>query len=345
MRMRRPEAALAYNEARAPQIAVFVNGEVVPGTLNVEVSSNNHLAADRYRVTASLTASGYGVWAGDSLMVEIRAGLAGAWQSLILGEADRLDFDVGRGEVRVDGRDLTSRFIEARTQESFENNTASEIAEILALRRGLLPEVTPTNDVVGRDYQNNRSRITLDQHSRATTEWDLLIRLAESEGFDVWVDGQVMYFAPPDQSASSLVLTPRDCLSMRLERLLTLAGGLEVSVKSWDCRGQTGVLQTASSANGAGDPRSYVVVRPNLSADAAQAMAQRLLTQMAQHERGVVVEMPGDLTTKPRDLLALAETGTDFDGVWTITGVERRISFARGFVQTLEARLPAWTAF
>ena len=74
-------------------------------------------------------------------------------------------------------------------------------------------------------------------------------------------------------------------------------------------------------------------------------MAQRLLTQMAQHERSVVVEMPGDLTTKPRDLLALADTGTDFDGTWTITGVERRISFARGFVQTLEARLPAWTAF
>ena len=332
------------SDARAPQVSVFVNGQTIPGIIDVEISANNHLAADRYRLRASLSATGYATWVGDTMDVEIRAGLAGAWRSLITGEADRLEFDVGRGEVHVEGRDLTSRFIEARTQESFENQTASDIAATLAARRGLIPVVTPTTAIVGRDYQSSYSRMTLDQHARATTEWDLLIRLAEGEGFDVWVDGQMLYFAPPDQTASTLLLTPRDCLSVRLERLMSLSGGVSVSVKSWDCRGQTGVLQTASSASD-GEPRSYVVVRPNLSAGAAQAEAQRLLTQMCQHARGVCVEMPGDLTTQPRDILVLAETNTDFDGVWTVTGVERRISFGGGFVQTVEARLPAWTAF
>ncbi len=332
------------SDARAPQICVLVNGEVIAGVIDVEVAANNHLAADRYRVRASLTATGYATWIGDTLDVEIRAGLAGAWCSLIFGEADRLEFDVGRGEVRVEGRDLTSRFIEARTQETFENQTASDIAATLAARRGLVPAVTPTTAIVGRDYQNSTSRVTLDQHARATTEWDLLIRLAEGEGFDVWVDGQTLNFAPPDQTASTLLLTPGDCLSVRLERLMSLSGGVSVSVKSWDCRGQTGVLQTASSAS-EGEPRNYVVVRPNLSAQAAQAEAQRLLTQMCQHERGVCIEMPGDLTTQPRDILVLAGTNTDFDGIWTVTDVERRMSFGGGFVQLLEARLPAWTAF
>ena len=336
---------MAFNEARAPQVNVLVNGAVIPGVIDVEVASNNHLAADRYRVRASLTATGYATWTGDTLDVEIQVGVAGAWSSLIYGEADRLEFDVGRGEVHVDGRDLTSRFIAARTQDSFENRTASDIASLLAGRHGLTPVVTPTTAIVGRDYQNDYSRVTLDQHARATTEWDLLIRLAEGEGFDVWVDGQMLYFAPPDQAASGLLLTPNDCLSMRLERLMTLSGGLEVSVKSWDSRGQTAVVQTASSLSGLGEPRSYVVVRPNLSADAAQMVAQRLLTQMSQHERGVLIDMPGDLTTQPRDILTLAGTDTDFDGIWTISGVERRVSFDGGFVQTLEARLPAWTAF
>ncbi len=340
--MHRLAEVWVLREARAPQISVLVNGEAIPGIIDVDVAANNHLAADRYRVKASLTATGYATWAGDTLDIEIRAGLAGAWTSLIYGEADRVEFDVGRGEVLVEGRDLTSRFIEARTQESFENQTASDIAAALAARRGLTPAVTPTTAIVGRDYQSSYSRITLDQHARATTEWDLLIRLAESEGFDVWVAGQVLYFAPPDQTASTLLLTPSDCLSVRLERLMSLSAGVSVSVKSWDCRGQTGVLQTASSADGQA-PRNYVVVRPNLSADAAQAEAQRLLTQMRQHERGVCIDMPGDLTTQPRDILVLAGTQTDFDGVWTVTGVERRLSFRGGFVQTVEARLPEWT--
>jgi phage protein D len=276
--------------------------------------------------------------------VEIRAGLAGAWTSLITGEADRLEIDIGRGEVRVEGRDLTSRFIEAPTQESFENQTASDIVKTLAARRGLISAVTPTFTTIGRDYQSSYSRTTLDQHARATTEWDLLIRLAEGEGFDVWVDGQVLYFAPPDQTSSLVKLTPSDCLSVQLERLMSLSGGVSVSVKSWDCRGQTGVLQTATSTSEEA-PKSYVVVRPNLSAETAQAEARKLLIQMCQHERGVRVEMPGDLTTQPRDLLALASTGTDFDGLWTVSSVERRISFRNGFVQTLQARLPAWTTF
>ena len=342
--MRRQEEAWVLGNARAPQVSVLVNGQVIPGIIDVEVAANNHLSADRYRLRASLTTTGYATWVGDTLAVEILAGVGGAWSSLIYGEADRLEFDVGRGEVHVEGRDLTSRFIEARTQESFENQTASDIATTLAARRGLTPVVTPTTVIVGRNYQSSYSRVTLDQHARATTEWDLLIRLAEGAGFDVWVGGQSLYFAPPNQTASTLLLTPSDCLSVRLERLMSLSGGVSVSVKSWDCRGQAGVLQTASSTSD-GEPRSYVVVRPSLSADTAQAEAQRLLTQMCQHERGVCIEMPGDLTTQPRDILVLAETNTDFDGAWTVTGVERRVSFGGGFVQTVEARLPAWTAF
>ncbi len=336
---------MASSNARAPEVLVLVNGQMLPGIIDVEINANNHLAASRFCLSVALDACGYAVWMGDSFMVEIKVGLAGGWASLIYGAVDRLDVDVGRGLVRADGRDLTSRFIAARTRESFENQTASEIATTLAARHGLQAAITATTNLVGRNYRSGHSRVTLDQHARSTTEWDLLIRLAEGEGFDVWVEGQVLNFAPPDQMANNLLLAPSDCMAVRLRRLLMLSGGLEVSVKSWDCRGQKAVVQTAISATGTGGAGSYVVVRPNLTDEAAQAMAQRLLTQMSQHERCISIEMPGDVTTKPRDLLTLVDTGTDFDGAWTITEVERRIDFQQGFVQVLEARLPAWTAF
>jgi phage protein D len=341
----RREAALANSETRVPTMAVFASGVPVAGILDVEVSSSNYLAADRYRLRASLTASGYDIWATDQIDLEIRMGLDGAWASMITGPVDRIDVDPSRGEVSVEGRDFTARFIEARIRQNFENQTSSQIALTLAARRGLVPAVVPTTALVGRDFQNDYARTTLDQHARVTTEWDLLVRLAELEGFDVWIEGQSLYFAPASQSSASLALSPRDCMSMRLQRNLPLAAGLSVAVKSWDCRGSQAIVQSAASDGAAGDAPDYVVVRPNLSADAAQSLAQRLLSQMAQQGRCITIDMPGDLTTQPRGVLSVFDTSTDFDGLYVITSVERRMSFHEGFTQTLEARIPPWTVF
>lgn len=336
---------MASNDVRAPAIAVFAGGSLVAGVLDVEVISSSYLAADRYRLRVSLTASGYQIWSADQIELEVRMGLDGAWASMITGPVDRVDVDPSRGEVLVEGRDLTSRFIEARTQENFENQTSSMIATTLATRRGLVPNVVATSTLVGRNFQNDHAQTTLDQHAKVTTEWDLLIRLAEQEGFDVWVSGQSLNFSPVDQGALPLVLTPQDCISMRLQRSLPLSGGLSVAVKSWDCRGTQAVVQTASSSGAAGGVPDYIVVKPNMTADAAQNLAQRILVQMSQQERYISVDMPGDLTTQPRGALSVLETGTDFDGVYVITAVERRMSFHGGFTQSLEARIPPWMDF
>jgi len=336
---------LASSETRAPELLVLVNGAPVAGVIDAEVSSNAHLAADRYRVSAALAETGYAVWDQATLQIEVRIGLNGAWASLIVGPADRLEVDPGRGVVSVEGRDMTAAFIAARTQETFENQTSSQIATTLAGLHGLQAAVTPTTGLAGRNFQNDHARTTLDQHAGVTTEWDLLIRLAELESFDVWVCGQTLNFAPPVQAAAPLALTPGDCLDMRLERDLTLSGGVTVSVKSWDCRGQQSIVQTARSAGSGGTKLSYMMLQPNLTANAASQLAQRMVTQMAQQAQTVCVEMPGDLTTFPRGGLTLADTGTDFDGDYFITDVERRISFERGYTQTIQARLPPWTDF
>jgi phage protein D len=317
----------------------------VPGILDVEVDSNSYQSANRYRVRASLTASGYDVWAADQIQLEIRLALDGAWESMILGPVDRIAVDPARDEVVVDGRDLTASFIEARTQESFENQTSSDIATTLALRHGLVPMVTPTTALVGRNFQNDHVRSTLDQHARSSTEWDLLVRLAELENFDVWVDGQTLNFAPLGANSDPILLMPSDCISMRLERSVALTAGLSVAVKSWDCRGTQSISQTATTSGYSGDAASYVVVRPNMTADAAQNLASRIVSLMAQQGRVVHIDMPGDLTTCPRGSLTITDTGTDFDGLYMITSVERFISFEHGFSQTVEARFPPWTDF
>ena len=259
----------------------------------------------------------------------------------MLGQADVVDIDPIRGVVAVEGRDLAALFIEARTQETFENQNSSDIATILAGRRGLTANVTDTAQIVGRNFQSQHARTTLDQHSWMTTEWDLLTQLARQEGFDVWVSRETLNFVAPSVLSSSAI-TPADCIEVRLERTLNLESDLSVAVRSWDCRGEAALTQTASNRGG-DDAARYVVIQPNITAEMAQAIAQRLLGEMAQHARCIDIEMPGELTMQPRAGLVLSGTGTDFDNTYAISDVERRISFERGFTQNVRARLP-WIA-
>ena len=193
----------------------------------------------------------------------------GAAISLIQGEADTVAYDVLNRTVDVEGRDLTARLLDARTQETFSNQTASEIAETLAGRHGLTPNVSATSTLAGRYYSTEHDRITLGQFSRATTEWDLLSFLAAREGFDVFVAGQTLTFAPPSSNPATMSLTPDLCISLQLDHSLT-AGARHRGDGSILEHATTGSVYTdprvsSGQAGGSGPVQRIVVVRPNLA--------------------------------------------------------------------------------
>jgi phage protein D len=326
-------------------VVLLANGSPVAGVIEAEVLSNNHFAADRFGATLALDAdpasASFWASAGD-VSAEIRMSLDGlAFVSLIQGAVDSIDIDLTYGQVRLEGRDLTAALIESRTQETFANRTSSEIARIMAERHALTPEVTDTKTPVGRYYQNEHDRITLNQFSRAMTEWDLLVFLAQQEGFDVFVQGTTLHFEPSSASASRVLLTPDAVMALRLERALTLARDIEVTVKSWNSRQRNAFEQTARvSGRGkqAVQPQRYVFVRPNLTEDQALQLAQRKLAELTRHERTIAVTMPGELAITPRSIVELAETGTDFDRPYYVDVIERRLSVQSGFTQHLRCK-------
>ncbi len=336
---------MAVSNARQALPLVLADGAAVAGVFEIEVQSNSFLSADRFSVRAALAAAGAGQWSDPSQLVEIRASVDGEWASLITGTVDAVSMDPIRGELLLSGRDLTSRFVAAQVEESFENQTSSDIAILLAERRGFSAAVAPTDTLIGRYYQTSRTRTALPQHARATTEWDLLCWIAQLEGYDLWVSGQTLNFQPMDQTTPSLVISPGDCISLNMHHALDIASGVTVTVKSWDSLTQTAVRQMASSAANDSSSVTRTIIRPNLSVDEAQMLADRLVGQISAHERTVFIELPGDIVTAPRMIMSLAATGTDFDGLYVICAVERRLSFAQGFTQSIEARSLPWTAF
>ncbi len=349
------EAALLLNDlqpaCRAPRLKVIANGQIICGAMEAEVISNNYYAADRFRASVAL---GTDPWAGASFwasepdfLLDVQFSLDGgaSFVSLVQGIVDSVSIDPTLGLVRLDGRDLTSALIEARTQETFANRTSSEIASLLAQRHNLIPQVTSTTTPVGRYYQSEHDRITLNQFSCTTTEWDLLVFLARQEGFDVFVQGQTLYFQPAAQGADfAVLLRPEDVIDLKLERSLTLARDIEVVIKSWNSRQNSAFAQHARASGRGGaqrsgaSPQRYVFMQPNLTPDEALKFAQRRLAELTRHERTIRISMPGELSLSPRSMIAVEGTGTEFDQSYYVDVIERRLRQNGGLTQFVMAK-------
>jgi phage protein D len=336
---------------RAPLARIITNGGVIPGLIEVEVSSNGHFSSDRFSASFALSGSGpYGIdfWSSElNIPIEILFSLdSTSFVGFFTGTVDTISINVPRGIVNIMGRDLSAELIESRIEEAFPNHTSSDIAFLLANRHGLTPNVAPTATPVGRYYQDEHDRITLGQFSRSTTEWDLLVFLALQEGFDVSVTGATLNFRPADDAAAvPYILTPSNCVDLKLTRCLTLARDIAVTVKSWSSRQKTAFSQTLTGANntdsgsdGTSNPRQYVFVHPNLTANQALNLARRKLADLTMHERVVEFVVPGELSLTPIGKLIVSGTDTEFDQAYYIDVVERRLSLSDGFTQRVRAK-------
>jgi len=347
------------SQVRQPGARVTVNGIVVPWT-EWTVTNVSHFSADTFAVTLAVKTLPAGVdpawWATtDAATVEIAAGFAdesgeiSALTSLIVGRVDEVELCPLERTLRLTGRDLSSRLIDAKTAEKFQNQTASQVVQTLAARRGLTADVVATTTRVGRYYEIDHARITTEQ-----TEWALLSWLAQEEQYDLWVGGTTLYFHP---SLDPAVTAPRPYLWVepgdqgpgiatldrpRLKRSLTIAKDIVVKVHSWNQAKESGyTIQTkmprASSVSSDGEAQTYVFTRPNLEWDRAVAYAQQMAAEISRHEYVIEAEGPADLILSPRQLIKTTGFG-GWDGVYTVDQVERGFSVPGGFRMSWRAK-------
>ena len=166
--------------------------------ISIEVTNASHFTADTYRLQLAIAglpgtfSPAYWAESQDDL-VQLSVVMDGAEQQLITGQVDDAELDLVARTITLTGRDLSSRFLDSKTAEKFQNQTASQIATTLAARHGLTADVTPLTTKAGTYYEIDHAVLTREQ-----TEWDLLVYLAEREGFDVWVTGTTLHFKPSE---------------------------------------------------------------------------------------------------------------------------------------------------
>lgn len=342
---------------RAPRPVVSVNGVQLPAkaVISLEVSNASHFTADRYRVELNVAGLPAGFrpayWAeSQDDRVSVAVSLNGETPApLIVGQVDDVDWDVSGRTVTLSGRDLSAAFIDNKTAEKFQNQTASQIAQTLAPRRGLSASVQETTTLAGIYYEIDHALTTHEE-----TEWDLLVYLAEREGFDVWVSGTTLYFQPPPAATSLpyvlLWSEPGDgtfasnATGIHLSRSQTLARDVVVVVRSWNQKQQkaftvtTRRSQAKKSQRRGGISQTYSFVRPNLTREQAQQFAEAKAEEITRHERVLSASLPGDGALTTRGTLRLVGTGTDWDQLYYPDTITRRLSVQEGYRMDVRAK-------
>ncbi len=328
---------MALFAVRTPRLRVLAGGAELPGALAADVFANSHLSTDRFRVrfaASALGEDGVARLRDPDGRIEVQVALeADGWVSLIVGRVDSLSFDAVHQVLEVEGRDLAAVLVEAQVGEAFANQTASEIVATVAARHGLEADVTATSEAVGRFYQAGHERLTLAQHARATTEWDLLTWLAGQEGFLLGMVGARLRFGKRNGDAVELAVA--DCSQVEVTQQPGLLRPIEVVVRSWGTRRAQAVEGSARSG-GEGAAFRQVVTRPNLTSAEAERLAGRILDDLRRHARGARVVMPGELTLGAQGVVALSGAGPGWDGRYAVLGVDRHLDARRGFSQSVE---------
>lgn len=350
---------------------MLFNGSELPGAIKYTVNSNNYYQADSFSVSFALSAGSQAAsqqdqgqqsatqvydlnWWGQQteILLDLQASIDGgdSWQSLVLGQVDRLTADPVAKTISCEGRDLTARFIDAKTRETFQNQTSSQVAETLAGRHGMTADVTSTSTPVGRYYGADHDRITLNSFSETTTEWDLLCYLAQNEGYDVWVTGTTLHFHPstqPDAEPYDVFIdmdTPQsNAVGMTLERSLALAKDIVVAVRSWNSKQKHSFTvftpnRLSSGRVAQGQAQEFSFVRPNLTGDQAQQLANKIRDELSKKERLCTFHFPGDLILQPRNMLRLRGTNSSWDQTYYVDVVTRTMSLSGGFAMTARVK-------
>jgi len=301
----------------------------VPGVVGLELDAAGYAAADRFRAVIALqapgglTVAGLVALAGQRITIAVATDALG-FAPLLVGQVDNVRIDVAENVAALSGRDLTALMLDTELSIAYVNQTSSQIATAIAEGHGLTPAVTATSILVGQYYERDHARNALGVNARATSEWNLLVALAQIEGFSIGVAGETLLFGPVATAAPVLV-TAADFSRLSLDYAATLPGA--ANVLSWNARNKT--VYRSSTGSGA----STSLIRPNLSL----AGAQRLAASHAQTVSGQALMlsgvMPGETNLTAGSVLQLSGTNSIFDCAFVVVALARRLTAGRGFWQ------------
>lgn len=335
-----------------PRIRAQINGMPVNSVIHAEVTASASGRSGRFTLTFGVSD---GVpeqnWPNRMMgVVEVaifmRDKLSESEARIFDGLANHVTYDPIRKIAYMRGHDHSSVLAGSVIEESFVNNTASEIAGQIARRHGFGADITMTTALIGSYRGGIHSQILLNSYARFTNEWALLTYLAKSENFELFVEGKTLVFRPSLKFRyGNTPLRLQDLSSIRFTKRCPLSRKTSVVVKSWNswlnhASSHEERQSSDSEDNGYmtgtdGDSGEFVLIRPNLSFVDAENLAQKYLAALNERKFTVDIVMPGEVSLRPGALITVTGGDTDFNREYMVSSLRRCFSPTRGFLQYL----------
>jgi phage protein D len=342
---------------RTPKVSACLNDVTVDSVMRLDVNLSGSRKSSRFELTMSTLGLGVPLWLPQSSPAPITVSISVSdadddTNSCILeGLADSVAFDPINHVARIEGRDYSSVLVSSSFQGSYCNQTSSEIANQIANRHGFTPIITTTSMLVGSYQNNDHNQVLLNAHSHVLSEWDLLSELATKEGFELFVTGTNLVFAPvASLQVNYVTLALSDIKSIRLHQECSLSGQNTVTVKSWNswlgqalyyADGQTTDQSVTNPlALGCDAGIEIALVKPNLTSQSVQKIAQDYAARLQQQSTSVEIVIPGEVSLQPFDIVSITGIGYGFESDYLVRTVRRQFSPTAGFVDFIRG-IPA----
>lgn len=285
------------------------------------------------------------------VMLQIRDGrvAGGGWTPMFQGILDHVTWHPDLSLVVLECRDYLALLLETRIQQSWMNQTRSELLHAAVTGAGLeaVIKAGPTmEEMSGQFWQVEHKRFSTMARHRFQTAFDVAFHLARESGCDLYADGKKIVCCPIAQAGDS----GDDIHDMRsgvvarsFRRDLTTRRGLMVHVASWDSRQRSrtetffdGEAFFNELPEAAGCLHSFRV--PERRMDDVRAIAKGKFQRILAHCREVHVGIPGETSVVPRGFMRVSSPdGAGFE-VLSIAAVHTQFSVEHGFFQDVILR-------
>lgn len=362
------------NSQRSPRAIVTING-IQAKWIEIEITTNHFYVSDTFIIDLPLMGQpkelNFQYWALCGLFeIKVYIGFPPNPESysnqdlplFMTGNLTDFTLDPVKQTVRIHGRDLSSRLIDRKLTQTYNNLTLSQIAEQMAFQNNLTPDVENTTEKVGIFYKNNLTVL-----SNNSTQWDLLTGLAQLQNFVVYVNNETLvciereavqnsrtpyvlnYQSSNNQdlitninnmttgggvnSANSSIFPKFNGMSLNLSRTpysdiyvtIVVPYGFQSKRFISVTKIATNPQRTSSGLPQAA-PRRFVHKYFGLTRQQAELKAIQLLNSYVIHEFELTATLPGDNILLKDSLIQLTGTNSAFDQNYYPDEITRRIS-------------------
>lgn len=264
---------------------------------------------------------------------------------VFLGDVDYLNWGYPNLFATLYGRDYTARFIDENTTDKYPSNTSSQIISLFADKHGLKKNIASTSVAVGSYYSDQYSKVLM-----TTSEWDLMMFLAQQENFDLYVDNDTVIFQPKTDTQTYYVLELKEVskgtatsnvVKIEFKRNYTIANDISVVVHGYDLYSQKKYTQTARRRHvptRGTKKQKYIASIPNLTQEQATQLAKNIALQLSLHEKTFDADLAGDTILTPRSVIKVTGFSPRFDQVYYPVTITKHMDYESGLTMSVSAK-------